>query len=232
MTARPSEKSESGGGRAHRGPTSESCDSSGCEKHRRRKRLSSSSSSTPCAAAASCSGSAAPANARGSANSPLLHASGLGGATSGSVCCNIRDKVLRALCTHSGSTWCRSAAAARAPRTHPAQHTRNEVPRRRKQDATAAVTDRRQRQVAVTSVSSRSRAPRAGPSSAAPRGRTRRWAARSSASGRSAPRRMRRRPASCPGTAAGCEQSADPTRRCPGLSAATLCVRLPAAGKS
>ena len=92
--------------------------------------------------------------------------------------------------------------------------------------------DRRQQQVAVTSVSSRSRAPRAGPSSAAPRGRTRRWAARSSASGRSAPRRMRRRPPSCPGTAAGCEQSADPTRRCPGLSAATLCVRLPAAAKS
>ena len=45
--------------------------------HSRRKRLSSSSSSTPCAAAASCSGSAAPANAPGSAtfgakSGPLL----------------------------------------------------------------------------------------------------------------------------------------------------------------
>ena len=222
MTARPSEKSESGRGRAHRGPTSESCDSSGCEKHRRRKRLSSSSSSTPCAAAASCSGSAAPANARGSATlTGLLQRSG-----------QSAPRALSALTAvvHGAGAQQQPARCARIlPNTLLLDHgTESKM----QQASCNSGSDRRQQQVAVTSVSSRSRAPRAGPSSAAPRGRTRRWAARSSASGRSAPRRMRRRPPSCPGTAAGCEQSADPTRRCPGLSAATLCVRLPAAGKS
>ena len=81
-------------------------DSSGCEKHRRRKRLSSSFSSTPCAAAVV---------------QRVCRASKRSG-VSDAHCCNVRGKgspLLRALCTHSGSTAGAQQQPARRARILP-----------------------------------------------------------------------------------------------------------------